>query len=333
MLTRYVRDRVYNYEYCIGRNAQAGAGFSQPMDFAVGDGGALYVVNKANEFNPGHGLTKCTLGSEFLWEDRGLGFAGGDSPWPASVALDSEEKVYVSDDHTCRITVYDKDGNRLGAWGTKGSGPGQLNGPSGLGFDNEDNLYIVDALNSRVQVFTKDGKFLHKWGSHGAGEGQFHMPWGIGIDKGGAVYVADWKNDRVQKFTSRGKYLATFGACGTGEGELQRPSSVAVDDGGDVYVVDWGNNRLNIYDADAEFLTSFVGDADKLPKWGQDSVDANPDYQKARRRVDLSPEYLFRRPVAVKVDGDGHIIVLETNSGRIQVYVKEKAFVDAPANL
>jgi hypothetical protein len=35
----------------------------------------------------------------------------------------------------------------------------------------------------------------------------------------------------------------------------------------------------------------------------------------------------------VNVDGDGHIMVLETISGRIQVYLKEQEFVDAPVNL
>ena len=334
MLTRYISGRVYNYEFCIGRNAFAGAGFAQPADFAVAPGGVLYVINKGNEFNQGHGLTKCTLDSEFIWEDRGPGFGGGDSPWPSSVALDGQENAYVSDDYTSHIDVYDKEGNHTGQWGTRGTGEGELNGPSGLGFDKDENLYVVDGLNNRVQVFTKDGKFLSRWGSQGSEEGQFNMPWGISVDTNGDVYVADWKNDRVQKFTHDGKYLTSFGrGSGDGEGELNSPSNVAVDKDGDVYVVDWGNNRLNVYTGGGDFLTSFVGDADKLAKWSQDSVDANPDYQKARRRVDLSPEYLFRRPVSVNVDNDGHIMVLETNSGRMQVYVKEQNFVDSPVNL
>ena len=137
------------------------------------------------------------------------------------------------------------------------------------------------------------------------------MPWGIAIDGRGFVYVADWKTDRVQKLTADGEHVSSFGmGSGDGPGELRRPSSVAIDGDGDVYVVDWGNNRLNVYTEGGEFLTSFVGDADRLPKWAQDSVDSNPDYGKARRRVDLSPEYLFRRPMAVNVDDQGRIMVL-----------------------
>ncbi|MCE2405526.1 MAG: hypothetical protein J4F43_10275, partial [Dehalococcoidia bacterium] len=72
-----------------------------------------------------------------------------------------------------------------------------------------------------------------------------------------------------------GEYVASIGlGSGDGPGELNRPSGVAIDKDGDVYVVDWGNYRLNVYAEDGDFLTSFVGDADKLPKWAQDSVDA-----------------------------------------------------------
>ena len=333
MLTRHVAGRVYNYQYCIGKNSQRGNGFSLPIDFALGSGGSMYVVNRSNEFNPSQGITKCTLDHEFTWDDRGPGYCGGESPWPMSVAVDSSENFYVSDDYTSRIHVFDKDGISLSSWGKKGSGDGELDGPSGLAFDQQDNLYIVDSLNHRVQKFTKDGNFVAKWGSQGSSQGQFNMPWGIAVDKQGDVYVADWKNDRVQKFSPEGEYLSTFGKPGTGDGELQRPTDMAIDNEGDVYVTDWGNERLNIYTPDGIFLTAFIGDADRLSPWAQDQVAANPDYVKARRRVDLTAERRLGRPVAVNVDDGGRIMVLEANRCRIQIYVKERDFVDPQFNL
>ena len=333
MLTRNVAGRIYNYEYCIGRAAAGGTGFTSPMDFALGSNSSLYVVSKGSEFNISQGITKCTLDHEVLWEDRGLGFGGGESPWPIAVDTDGEENVYVSDDYVSRISIYDKDGNFLTSWGKRGSGDGEFNGPSGLAFDKDDNLYVVDSLNHRVQKFTKDGAFLHKWGSFGGGQREFNMPWGIASDSEGQVYVTDWKNDRVQKFTPEGEYLATFGSAGTGDGELHRPTGVAIDGEGDVYVADWGNDRLNIYAPDGTFITAFIGDAETLAPWSQNLVDANPDYIKARRRTDLTPEWRFKRPVAVNVDDEGRIMVLETHRSRIQIYVKERNFVDAQFNL
>ena len=333
MLTRHVTGRVYNYEYCIGRPGLAGGAFYFPMDFALGSGDSLYVVSRSNEYTPSQGITKCTLNQEVLWEQRGPGFGNGNSSWPCSIDIDSDENVYVSEEYGSLIFIYDKDGAFLDSWGKKGSGVGELNGPSGLAFDEEDNLYIVDSLNHRVQKFSKDGRFLDTWGSRGNGEVEFEMPWGIAIDREGNVYVADWKNGRVQKCSPDGEHLATIGGSDAGDGELRRPTGVAVDTEGDVYVTDWGNDRLNIYASDGTFLTAFIGDADKLSAWGQAQVDASPDLTSARKRVDLTPERRFKRPIAVNVDGQGRIMVLENPRCRIQVYVKERGFVDAPLNL
>ena len=299
----------------------------------MGSGGSLYVVSRGNDFMPCHGITKCTLEHQFLWDDRGLGFCGGRSPWPTCVAVDSDETVYISDEAANLISMHDRDGKFLGSWGIEGSGDGELNGPSGLAFDQEDNLYVVDSLNNRVQKLSKEGKYLAKWGSHGAAPGQFDLPWGISIDKEGDFYVADWKNRRVQKFTHHGEYLTSFGQPGTGQGELVGPSGVAVDDEGDIYVADWSSKELNIYAPDGHFITSFAGDAERLSPWSQEVVDANPDTIKARKRTDLTPERFFERPISVKVDGEGRIIVLESTRNRIQIYVKERNFVEAQFNL
>ncbi len=366
MLTTYVRDRVYNYGFAVGSGRGGGRNFLRPTDFALGSEGAIYVISKGFEFLPLQGLTKCTMDHRFLWDDRGTDFGEGQCPMPASIAVDSQETIYVCDDYTNRIFKWDTDGNYLGSWdpapsveGTpqdnvipipntqgiafnyylrkvdpaRGAGDGELNGPSGLVFDKDDNLYIVDSGNHRVQVFTKDGKFLHKWGSYGAGEGQFNLPWGIALDNAGDVYVADWKNDRVQKFTPDGKFLASFGKPGEEEGELSRPAGVAIDKDGDVYVAEWGANRLTVFDSEGEYLTAFHGDAEDLSPANLDRVNANPDYVKARKRADRSIEWKLWMPIAVNVDAEGNIIILENRTGRMQVYIKERDWVDPQYNL
>ena len=91
----------------------------------------------------------------------------GEWMWPAGIATDSQEQLYISDEWNQRISVFDSRGNFLDEWGEAGAAPGQLNRPSGLAFDAEDRLLVVDALNHRIQRFTKDGNFLDGWGSHG----------------------------------------------------------------------------------------------------------------------------------------------------------------------
>jgi len=378
MNTQYVQGRVFNYSNCVGGTALAGTGFFFPSDFALGANGALYVTNKAIEFNPCAGVSKVTLDSEFVWEDRGQNYLLNRGPLPSAVGVDSQENVYVADELKNQIYVYDANGNPLDNWGSESSesgdraskktlvyrspfsrilqhqyttregvpfdlylkkvgardtsADGDLNGPMSLRFDSDDNLYISDSFNHRVQVFAKDGTFLRKFGEHGDGDGQLNLPWGLDLDSDGCVYVADWKNARVQKFSPEGDYMATFGAPGSGEGELERPSSVAVDKDGDVYVTDWGANRLKIYEPDGTHMLTLAGDAEQLPPWQQARVDGNLDTKRARMRADLSTEKIFKRPVTVRVDNEGRIIVLEAVANRLQIYVKEQDWIDPPFN-
>ena len=146
------------------------------------------------------------------------------------------------------------------------------------------------------------------------------MPWGISLDSQGDVYVADWKNSRIQNFPRRA--FPTAGGAAGSVSEIRRPTGVAVDADGDVYVTDWDAHRLQIFGPDGTFITSLVGDAQQISPWAQTYIAANPDILKARRRVNLEPEWRFRRPVAVNVDAAGRIFVLEATRHRLQVYNK-----------
>lgn len=332
MLTTVAAGRTFNFSHCLGMYGMSGLGFWDPLDFAFGSGGLLYVVNRGAE-DLGQRISKCTVDHEFITQFGSAGTGDGQLTWPFSIDLDRDENVYVSDEFLQRISIFDKEGQFLGKWGRPGSRDGELNGPSGIAFDSEDNLYVVDSLNGRVQKFSKEGQFLSNWGRPGSGEGEFNRPWGICVDRDDQVYVADWKNGRVQKFSPEGEFLVQFQGTDSGVGELHRPTGVAVDSEGDVYVTDWGNHRLQIYAADGTFITSLVGDAQVPSPWAQTYLEANPEILKARRRVNLEEEWRFRRPVAVNVDDEQNIFVLESVRHRFQVYQKEKEYEEAAINL
>ena len=200
---------------------------------ARGEGDLIYVVNRGDESRPeGKRVTVCTVAEDYVGEfAQGVTLTGaaeassadGFLIWPTSIALDKDSNVYVGDEWLNRISIFTKDGDWIGKWGTPGESDGEINRPSGPAFDGDDNLLLVDSLNNRVQKFTKDGGFLSKWGRLGSGDGEFNMPWGIDIDTNGDVYVANWRNDRIQKFNSDGRFLMKFGSSGAGDGEFNRP--------------------------------------------------------------------------------------------------------------
>ena len=328
---------TFQYSHTIGRQeVRSGNGFFFPAAIARGEGNLLYVLSRGTEtmaFFPCKRVTVLTVDEELI-TDFGERVGPDDATpesapngtfmWPTSVAVDSQSNVYVADEWLNRISVFTKDGDWIGKWGTPGSGDGEINRPSGLAFDGNDNLYLVDSLNDRVQVFTKEGKFLSKWGSSGSGDGDFNIPWGIEIDKNGDVYVADWRNDRIQKFAPDGRFLMKFGAPGQGDGEFNRPTGVAVDKDGTIYVADYKNDRLQVFDADGSFITKLAGEA-TLSKWARERVDLDPLAVRGREIAQglHEREKAFQGPIAVEVDNENRVFVVESTRHRVQVFRKQ----------
>ena len=327
---------TFQYSHTIGRQEnRSGTGFFYPVAITRDEENRLYVVNRGSEtpaFFPCKRVTVFTADEELVREfgqkvppeDANDSAPDGSFMWPTSIALDKAGIAYVADEWLNRISVFNHDGDCTGKWGKLGDGDGEFNRPSGLAFDREDNLYLVDSSNHRVQVFTKEGKFLSKWGVQGSGDGEFDYPWGIEIDQNGDVYVADWRNDRIQKFTPDGKFLMKFGASGQGDGEFYRPTGIAVDKDGLIYVTDFKNDRLQVFDADGGFITKLMGEA-TLSKWGRQRVELEPAMVRGRQ---MAPgleerEKQFHGPIAVEVDDEGRIFVVETSRQRIQVFRKQ----------
>jgi len=311
----------FRYDYTIGLLAQSGRGFSLPVDFALGQDGVMYVLNRGTPTQRNVHVTICTVDSDYRADFGSYGAGDGQFIWPTAITVDREGFVYISSESEHRIQQFSPTGQFISKWGTPGDGDGQFDGPSGMVFDRDENLYVVDHFNSRVQKFTKDGKFLLKWGTKGEGDGQFNLPWGIGLDAAGHVYVADWRNDRIQKFTADGKFLAAYGTSGDGDGEFHRPSSVAVDQDNNLYVADWGNNRVQVLGPDGSFRTKLLGDAG-LSKWAQEMLPANPDYMEARATAkNREAERFLWGPTAVRYDTATNLLyIVDSCRYRIQIY-------------
>jgi DNA-binding beta-propeller fold protein YncE len=338
-LTTRSATRTLKLEYLktigIVNNAPVGRGFANPVDLAASSDGRIYVLNRGAPSFARVGV--CNLDEDYLYEFGSHGDGDGQFRLATGIALDSQVRVYVTDEFHHRISVFDADGKFLSKWGEYGGGDGQMDGPSGIDIDAQDNVYVVDQNNHRVQKFTTEGRFLGKWGEFGSGDGNLNMPWGVDAASDGFIYVADWRNDRIQKFTSDGQFVARFGRPGTGDGQLHRPSSVDVDPEGNIYVADWGNERVQVLAADGSPLLNLCGQA-TLSKWAKDFLAANPDEASTRDISNLIPElpphlntpYLissqiepyFWGPASVNLDSQGRMYVTETSRHRIQVYQK-----------
>ena len=315
-----------------------GRGFINPYDVAFSRDGRIFVLNHCDSARKNlMRVGIVNLDEEEYLGEFGKGSGTGDDQFnsPVAMAFDTQDRLYVTDELNHRVTIFDASGKFLHKWDAAGSGDGEFNGPAGIAVDREDHVYIVDQHNSRVQKFTTAGKYLGQWGELGSRPGQFNLPWGVTTDAAGDVYVADWRNDRVQKFSPEGQFMASFGESGTGDGQFHRPSAVAVDAQGYVYVADWGNERVQVFGPEGELLLKLRGEA-TVSKWAADFFEANPDATREREVSNLLPdlpshlrtpyhisshsEPYFWGPVAVVLDDQGHLYVVEHSRHRLQVY-------------
>jgi hypothetical protein len=110
--------------------------------------------------------------------------------------------VYVAEQGLDRIQVRTTAGVLVRAFGSSGSGPGQLDlsETSGLALAPDGSLLVADSENDRIQQFAADGSFVAALSpGRGTQPGKFIWPSGIAFSPAGHVlYVLDTINDRVQ---------------------------------------------------------------------------------------------------------------------------------------
>jgi hypothetical protein len=158
---------------------------------------------------------------------------------PTDVAWDSDDNIYISDGYTnSRIAKYDKRGNWVKSWGSRGSGglhadenPGQFNTPHNIAVDRQNNVYVADRGNRRIQVFDTNGSFLRMihinvpydkkrhpvLGNLPANPPDETAPWTLCINTTGPtqyLFTTDQEPGRLYKLSLDGSIVGRLGESG-----------------------------------------------------------------------------------------------------------------------
>lgn len=189
----------------------------------------IWVVDEGSnmviEFNPA-GRIVLTLGRkpedvrvptrEAPGRGGGAGVPGDNFNRPTDVAWDAAGNIFVSDGYgNSRVAKFDKNGQFIKSWGTKGTGPGQFDLLHTMAIDAQGNVYIGDRNNKRIQVFDNDGNFKTQFTNVGA-------PYAICISPGPHQYLfssnsnpsTSMENGEIYKMELDGKILGKFGKAG-----------------------------------------------------------------------------------------------------------------------
>jgi hypothetical protein len=191
-----------------------------------------------------------------LW--KGTGSPAGPKDCTGSPAVDPDGQVWTALCWADSFWVFDKKGNFLEPWGTKGSGPGQFDFamPSaddaigGIAFAPDGTFYTYDAGNLRIQHFDAKRTLIGTWGSFGNGDGQFAKPTDIAVGPASDLYVADGARGDVQVFGPDGTFKRSIGE---GIGQPDHFAWFGVDGKGNVYAAQQ-NHVIVKYGADGQPL-------------------------------------------------------------------------------
>lgn len=229
---------------------------TDPQDLAVDVLGARhYVADTGN----GRVYVK-PFGSACSHTIQGTDSGGLTLQEPWGVALDAQERIYVSDRQTDSVWKYQPASSvpagtsppLVGAFANLG-----LDDPRGLGADDLNRIYIADSGNGRVVRMSAGGAFVDALGTPddgtGGSAGELLTPVDVAVCAD-VVYVVDQARGNVQAFDADGHFAFAFGREGAGLGQLKDPSGIDVDGQCNVYVADTGNGRSQMFDAKGNFL-------------------------------------------------------------------------------
>ena len=221
-------------------------------------------------------------------------------PWGVAVNKKGEILVAETDGHC--ITIFSPTGEKLGSFGSEGSGPGQFNEPYGVAVDDDGNILVADVVNHRIQKFTSDNKYITSVGSWGNNPLQFNLPASVTISPiTKKIAISEWENYRVQILNPDLTFHSSIGSKGSGNGQFDQPYDAAFDSAGNMYVTDASNNCIQVFNSEGQFLRQF-GNKGK--------GDGELDY-----------------PTGISIDSDDTVYVIENDNHRVSVFTHEGKFL------
>lgn len=246
----------------------------------------------------------------------------------SSVAVDSQDRIYVLHRGKPPLLQFDKDQKYLAGWGS-----GLFKVAHGLRVDKHDNVWTTDNGNHVLRCFSPRGELLKTLGEVGkpaGGETGFRSPDDLVFGSDGSIYVADSGNGRIVKLTPEGKFVTAWGKKGKAPGQFATAHGLAIDGKDRIYVADRGNQRVQVFSPEGQFVAAWGGFGNPfgLIVVGSELIASEGDKHQmfhldlANGKITATwgnPEML-QLPHLMALDSRGRLYLAEVNGKRVQVF-------------
>ena len=182
--------------------------------------------------------------------------SGLNNPW--GVAITKNEEIVVAENGAHCITILNKEGKKVKAFGTQGTKEGQFTCPRGVAICQDGYILVTD--NHRLQKLTFEGDCVKSVGSSKTGNGplQFNTPIGITVHPiTGQIFIADTYNHRIQVLNNDLAYSHSFGKRRSSPKQFNDPWDVTFDNEGYLYVADNDNHCIKKFTSTGQHISTF----------------------------------------------------------------------------
>ena len=257
------------------------AQFDSPTSIAFDTSGNIFIADYVN-----HRIRKIdTSGNVTTIAGNGeAGFADGNGTeaqffYPACVATDASNNIYVADAGNHKIRKIDTSGNVTtvagngeGGFADGNAATAQFYYPYGVAVDKYGIIYVADYFNNRIRKITPTGSVSTiAGGVEGYADGyytnaKFKNPIRVIVDTEQNLYVTDSGNNKIRKISYMGSVSTVAGSSqGYSNGnstsaQFSTPTGVNIDVAGNIYVADYENHKIRKISPSGNVTTLTGGD-------------------------------------------------------------------------